>query len=357
MAGAMTDQIAPASVAAKGLGLIAVVVCAASPARHIAGLIGRCQKLGWQVRVYATTDAALWLDPDEVERLTGRAPRVALADLPAAAEVPARMVLVAPATFHTLNQIACGGNDSLALQVIQEAIGAAIPVVAVPHVNSRLASHPLYAHSLRTLRRFGVTAVTSGAVCDGGCPPSVHWPAVQKVLQRFRPQRHPDVVIRLETGSDVTATADAHVSSWQAGYAGLVPTGVLSQMDVSTQAVKRAKAFADPADAVTFVAVLDGQIAGHVTVRPYPADPVCGQVWACYTRPQAWGTGIAADLLQRGLLLLEQPEVILWVLEANERAIAFYTRHGFTPDGHRDMHTFTGTEVQMSIIRMSMHRQ
>ena len=51
-------------------------------------------------------------------------------------------MIVVPATFSTINKWAAGISDTLALGLINEAIGMSIPIVAVPHVNAPLARHP-----------------------------------------------------------------------------------------------------------------------------------------------------------------------------------------------------------------------
>jgi GNAT superfamily N-acetyltransferase len=55
-----------------------------------------------------------------------------------------------------------------------------------------------------------------------------------------------------------------------------------------------------------------------------------------YVRPEAWGTGVAAELHDRALEALRANGVErarLWVLEHNLRARRFYERRGWAPDG------------------------
>jgi phosphopantothenoylcysteine synthetase/decarboxylase len=72
---------------------------------------------------------------------------------------PADAMLVVPATFSTINKWAAGISDTLALGLINEAIGMSIPLVAVPYVNAPLARHPALAASFATLRGAGVTVL------------------------------------------------------------------------------------------------------------------------------------------------------------------------------------------------------
>jgi hypothetical protein len=50
-------------------------------------------------------------------------------------------------------------SDTLALGLVNEAIGLGIPVVAMPFVNSALAAHPAFASSLERLRAAGVEVI------------------------------------------------------------------------------------------------------------------------------------------------------------------------------------------------------
>jgi Flavoprotein len=64
-------------------------------------------------------------------------------------------VIVAPATFNTINKSALGITDTHALGVIAEAIGREIPVVMVPWVNAPLAARAPFRRSLAQLRDEG----------------------------------------------------------------------------------------------------------------------------------------------------------------------------------------------------------
>jgi phosphopantothenoylcysteine synthetase/decarboxylase len=69
---------------------------------------------------------------------------------------PADAMIVAPATFNTINKWAAGISDTLALGLLNEAIGLGLPVIAVPFPNIALAQHPAFHRSMRELRASGV---------------------------------------------------------------------------------------------------------------------------------------------------------------------------------------------------------
>jgi phosphopantothenoylcysteine synthetase/decarboxylase len=72
---------------------------------------------------------------------------------------PRGVVLFAPCSFNSLNKLAHGIADSLALSVVAEAIGRGTPVIVGPSLNAPLLHHPEAQASLRKLPQWGVTIV------------------------------------------------------------------------------------------------------------------------------------------------------------------------------------------------------
>jgi phosphopantothenoylcysteine synthetase/decarboxylase len=72
---------------------------------------------------------------------------------------PRGVVLFAPCSFNSLNKLAHGMADSLALSVAAEAIGRRTPVIVAPSLNQPLLEHPLAQTSLRALPGWGITIV------------------------------------------------------------------------------------------------------------------------------------------------------------------------------------------------------
>lgn len=81
---------------------------------------------------------------------------------------PRGAVLFAPCSFNSLNKLAQGIADNLALSVAAEAIGRGTPVIVGPSLNAPLLAHPVAQASLRTLPGWGVTLVPP--VDDGAGP-------------------------------------------------------------------------------------------------------------------------------------------------------------------------------------------
>ncbi|HET6238761.1 MAG TPA: flavoprotein [Acetobacteraceae bacterium] len=72
---------------------------------------------------------------------------------------PRGVVLFAPCSFNSLNKLAHGIADNLALSVVAEAIGRGTPVIVGPSLNQPLLDHLVAQASLRTLPTWGVTIV------------------------------------------------------------------------------------------------------------------------------------------------------------------------------------------------------
>jgi phosphopantothenoylcysteine synthetase/decarboxylase len=72
---------------------------------------------------------------------------------------PRGVVLFAPCSFNSLNKLAHGIADNLALSVVAEAIGRDTPVIVAPSLNAPLLKHPEAQASLCKLASWGVTIV------------------------------------------------------------------------------------------------------------------------------------------------------------------------------------------------------
>src|SRR5438874_8000924 len=99
---------------------------------------------------------------------------------------PRGVVLFAPCSFNSLNKLAHGIADNLALSVVAEAIGRGTPVIVAPSLNQPLLDHPMAQASLRTLPERGVTIVPP--VDEGGgarlAPTETLLDAVRPYVQR-----------------------------------------------------------------------------------------------------------------------------------------------------------------------------
>ncbi|WP_045746925.1 MULTISPECIES: flavoprotein [Actinoplanes] len=133
-------------------------MCAAGPAARAGVLVGLAQRAGWTVRVAATPHATRFLDLDELERLSGAPVRYDFRPVgdPGPTWTGADAVIVAPASFNSVNKLAAGICDTYALTLVADLIGRARPITVVPFVNTVLASRRPFLRAMDSLRDEGV---------------------------------------------------------------------------------------------------------------------------------------------------------------------------------------------------------
>ena len=138
-------------------GVLYLVVSGAPAPEGIPALVAACQAAGWQVVVFSTPTGIRFIDPAELERLTGEPVRCEYRMPGTGSPVPAAdAVLACPLTFNSVNKFAHGHADNFAIGLLCEMAGYGVPVVVVPHCKPQLASHPAFGTSLETLRGMGV---------------------------------------------------------------------------------------------------------------------------------------------------------------------------------------------------------
>ena len=102
----------------------------------------------------------------------------------------ADILLIAPATAHTISRLACGMADDLLSTVV---LAAKIPVVVCPAMNTAMYSHPATRHNIDQLQGLGyhIIPADSGELACGeeGAGRLPEWEIVQeKLIALFCPQ-------------------------------------------------------------------------------------------------------------------------------------------------------------------------
>jgi phosphopantothenoylcysteine decarboxylase len=120
------------------------------------GLVG----LGFStVIAIPTPNASRVIAPRDLADIEGVQVVESYFDLAIRPRPPRGVVLFAPCSFNSLNKLAHGIADNLALSVVAEAIGRGTPVIVGPSLNAPLLNHPEARASLRKLPTWGVTIV------------------------------------------------------------------------------------------------------------------------------------------------------------------------------------------------------
>jgi phosphopantothenoylcysteine synthetase/decarboxylase len=120
-----------------------------------------------QVITIATPNAAPVIAVRELSSIPGNRLVESYFDAAILPRPPDGLVLVAPCSFNSLNKLAHGIADNLALSVTSEAIGRGTPVLVALSLNVPLYRHPVVAHSVATLREWGVHVIDPVEQGDG----------------------------------------------------------------------------------------------------------------------------------------------------------------------------------------------
>ncbi|GAA3224526.1 flavoprotein [Pseudonocardia petroleophila] len=133
-----------------------VVACSAPPALDLARLTKLIIEEGWTTYAILTPTAATWVDVDALAEASGHPVRV---DPRRPGEPdplpPADVVIAAPLTFNSLNKWAAGISDTLALGLLNEALGLDAPIIVAPCIKKALRRHPAYKQNADRLRSAG----------------------------------------------------------------------------------------------------------------------------------------------------------------------------------------------------------
>lgn len=136
--------------------LLYAVVCGAGPATHVDRLVNLAHERDWDVQIIATPAGLDFIDVPALEAQTGNRVRSNYRKPGEPRSKPADAIMVAPATYNTINKLALGISDTYALGVLAEAMGLGLPIVILPFVNSALASRVPLTRSIEQLRNEGV---------------------------------------------------------------------------------------------------------------------------------------------------------------------------------------------------------
>ena len=151
---------------------------------------------------------------------------------------------------------------------------------------------------------------------------------------------HDARVIRIGRPADAEAIALVHETARRAYYAGEGQAWQLPHEAAPERLETWQLLLGDPARATVHCAVTDGRMVGFLSMGPplhdSPTDEEVLELHALFVLPDSWSGGIGSEL-HAGFTerLSSGPEGhgALEVWGGNSRALAFYRRRGWTPDG------------------------
>jgi len=157
------------------------------------------------------------------------------------------------------------------------------------------------------------------------------------------------IEIRAATPADAAAVAQVRRASWFAAYTGIIDEADIERATGPAAADRIREQMRARSWSSTLVAA-GPAVVGFASFGPerdmlagWPApvtaagaDGQVAEVYAIYVHPDWWSTGAGRLLMGEALSRLREGsyrEVVLWVLERNDRARRFYELAGFTADG------------------------
>jgi ribosomal protein S18 acetylase RimI-like enzyme len=158
---------------------------------------------------------------------------------------------------------------------------------------------------------------------------------------------HGELRVRRAVEADIVPIARFQTAAWNAAYRHIVPAEYLVRLTVETRTQRWAPRILRR-DREIFVAERDGELLAVVSFGQRSDDRAGPrlELMSIYVDAGQRGGGLGAELVR---FAVGDAPAVLWVFEQNVRAIAFYRRLGFEPDGH----TMVDEDTQLTEIRMT----
>ena len=157
------------------------------------------------------------------------------------------------------------------------------------------------------------------------------------------------ILKKMETDEEIKGKAYVHWKSWHEAYVGIVSQEYLDKLTLEKC---EKMAFSWPDNII--VAKENGNVIGFVCYGDRGEEaPDVGEIFALYVLADYYGKGVGRKLMDVGLEQIKHfSQVRLWVLKENRRAIRFYEKCGFQPDGTE----MTSPNISATEIRMTLKR-
>lgn len=147
---------------------------------------------------------------------------------------------------------------------------------------------------------------------------------------------------RIEDASDL---ASVHINTWQHAYRKVFPADFLESLDLERREVWFASQIEKDGDLL--VAEAGGRAVGFCLFGSSDEEG-WGEIFAIYVLPQRWGEGHGYRLLrgaERDMAESGLAKALLWVLDSNRVARAFYQRQGWSLGKPIRIEEIGGTQV------------
>jgi len=165
-----------------------------------------------------------------------------------------------------------------------------------------------------------------------------------------------DIQICKALPNDAFEYAVNHIACWQSAYKGIISDGYLNNMNVEHMAESNRKILCEPNNYLCYYVKHGQQMIGRLVICNSRDDDKAnaGEIAAMYLLDTFWGKGYGRQMMDFSLAELKHMghnEVLLWVLEANDRGRKFYEKSGFVFDGTKKEINIDKPFIEMRYIR------
>ena len=128
------------------------------------------------------------------------------------------------------------------------------------------------------------------------------------------------------TAEEIEGKSRVHWQTWREAYDEILPADFQEQMTLD-----KCRFYSQKYPENTLIALDDAKVVGFVSYGDFrDSATIAGEIFALYVLKDYYGKGVGRQLIQAAFAALDgYQEIILWVLEDNKRAIAFYEKMGF----------------------------
>ena len=157
------------------------------------------------------------------------------------------------------------------------------------------------------------------------------------------------VIKKMETDDEIKGKAYVHWKAWHEAYPGLIRQDYLDNFTL-----EKCEDIAVHRPGNTLIARDGARVVGFVCYGDRGEEaPETGEIFALYVLSDYYGTGLGRRLMDAGLAQLPgYAKICLWVLKENRRAIRFYEKCGFQPDGEELVSAvLSAAEIRMTLLR------
>lgn len=145
-------------------------------------------------------------------------------------------------------------------------------------------------------------------------------------------------LVREARPEDARAIGEVHAEAWRVAYRDIFESAFLhAQMEAHRRKWTETMSDTDFADGL-LVAERGRRVVAFAHFGRATEDDGAGEIFACYARPIAWGSGVASTLLehvQERLAEARYRDIRAWTVSGANRERHFYRRAGFRESGRR----------------------